>query len=357
MTATTVFTLCSMNYLAQARVLGDSLLRWNPGIRFVIGLVDRLETRRAGLIPGEWEVLEVEQLGIDSFDDMCRRYDILELNTAVKPFYFRHLLKSGRVERVIYLDPDIMVFDSLRPIEEALRNAFLVLTPHVLAPLPGEPPIGSFIVGGRRVSERAFLANGIYNLGFAAVARSSASIQCLDWWKERTRLSCLNRPGQGMYVDQLWMNLAPVFFDGVHVLRHPGCNVAYWNLHERSLTVTGESYRVNEVAPLIFFHFSAYDPRQPDRICRWFSELTLAHRPDLAPLFETYHKALLAAGHETLRNIPCALPLRRGAGEQQSGTVRAAFLSALDGSARLFPRAAKVQLGRLGRLCQRLSEA
>ena len=61
------------------------------------------------------------------------------------------------------------------------------------------------------------------------------------------------------------MNLAPVFFDGVHVLHHPGCNVAYWNLHERSLTVTGESYRVNEVAPLVFFHFSAYDPRQPDR--------------------------------------------------------------------------------------------
>src|SRR5215468_1634567 len=235
MAATTFFTLCSTNYLAQARVLGDSLLRWNPGIRFVVGLVDRLETRLPGVIPEEWEVLEVEQLGIAAFDEMCRRYDILELNTAVKPFYFQHFLKSDRVERVIYLDPDIMVFDSLGPIENSLRQASLVLTPHALTPLPAEPPVGTFIVDGRRVSERLFLSTGVYNLGFLGVARSSESARCLAWWRERVQLSCLAERAYGLFVDQLWMNLAPVFFDHVEVLRHPGCNVAYWNLHERRL--------------------------------------------------------------------------------------------------------------------------
>jgi len=357
MTATTVFTLCSTNYLAQARVLGDSLLRWNPGIRFVVGLVDRLETRLPGVIPEEWEVLEVEQLGIAAFDEMCRRYDILELNTAVKPFYFQHFLKSDRVERVIYLDPDIMVFDSLGPIENSLRQASLVLTPHALTPLPAEPPVGTFIVDGRRVSERLFLSTGVYNLGFLGVARSSESARCLAWWRERVQLSCLAERAYGLFVDQLWMNLAPVFFDHVEVLRHPGCNVAYWNLHERRLHEGNGGYRVNEADSLVFYHFSAYNPFRPNEICRWLPNLTLADRPDLAPLFETYRKALLDAGYETLRTIPCALPLRGNPADHKSRPVRTALLSALDESARLLPRAAKLQLGRLGRLFLRLGQA
>ena len=37
-----VFTLCSGNYLAQAKTLALSVLEHNPKCHFVIGLVDRL---------------------------------------------------------------------------------------------------------------------------------------------------------------------------------------------------------------------------------------------------------------------------------------------------------------------------
>ena len=36
------FTLCSINYLAQAKTLGDSLLTHNPEYTFIVGLVDKL---------------------------------------------------------------------------------------------------------------------------------------------------------------------------------------------------------------------------------------------------------------------------------------------------------------------------
>ena len=39
-----VFTLCSINYLAQAKTLGDSVLRHNPGYKFIIGLIDKNHT-------------------------------------------------------------------------------------------------------------------------------------------------------------------------------------------------------------------------------------------------------------------------------------------------------------------------
>jgi hypothetical protein len=37
------FTICSINYLAQAKVLADSLKKTNPDYEFVIGLCDKID--------------------------------------------------------------------------------------------------------------------------------------------------------------------------------------------------------------------------------------------------------------------------------------------------------------------------
>ena len=41
-----------------------------------------------------------------------------------------------------------------------------------------------------------------------------------------------------MHYDQRWLDLVPALFDDVHIVRDPGCNVAYWNLPERYVTLT-----------------------------------------------------------------------------------------------------------------------
>ena len=75
---TLAFTLCSINYLAQARTLGDSLKRTNPHIRYVIGLVDRLD---AAQVPDDklpdFELLELHRIGIDGLDEMCKQINFL----------------------------------------------------------------------------------------------------------------------------------------------------------------------------------------------------------------------------------------------------------------------------------------
>ena len=88
---TIVFTICSINYLAQARTLGDSLKSTNPDILFFIGLVDILEgvSFDESFIP-KYPMIEIDKIGIDRFDEMADRYDITELNTAVKPYYFTY---------------------------------------------------------------------------------------------------------------------------------------------------------------------------------------------------------------------------------------------------------------------------
>ena len=81
------FTVCSNNYLAQAIILGKSLLRFNPNYKFIIGLVDRKKESIAyDQIP--FEVIEVEKINNVYFHEMALKYNIYELNTSMKPFFF-----------------------------------------------------------------------------------------------------------------------------------------------------------------------------------------------------------------------------------------------------------------------------
>src|SRR5438477_2789941 len=100
---TTVFTLCSANYLAHAKTLGQSLAEHNPECRFIIGLVDRLPNEVEPSFWHPFELLPVEEVGIENFSELVQKYDLVELNTAVKPFYMERIYRRDpSVDAVIY---------------------------------------------------------------------------------------------------------------------------------------------------------------------------------------------------------------------------------------------------------------
>lgn len=100
------------------------------------------------------------------------------------------------------------------------------------------------------------------------------------------------------------MNLAPGMFDKVEILRHPGCNMAYWNLHERTLSEDKSSYVVNGWAQLCFFHFSGIVLNDPAMLSKNTNRFTLADRPDLKKLFSEYKEAVLANKDAAREAIP-----------------------------------------------------
>lgn len=306
------FTLCSNNYLAQAKTLGDSFVSSNPGVPFVVGLVDR---RRDGIdyaALGPFEFLPVEEIGIPGFDEFWKHYSVIELNTAVKPFYIDYLFERDRPDVVVYLDPDIELYGSLDAVRSELGDSTILLTPHAMSPLPDEGP--RVPQSGEPVfMEPAFLNYGIYNLGFLAVADKPGRSEFLDWWKTRTSRWGYAQPCLGLYVDQLWVGLAPLFFDDVRITRREGFNVAYWNLHERVLSPGPDGGQVvNGTDPLLFFHFSGLDPANPEQITKTpRNPFTLSSRPDLAELFRGYAERLLANGFDELSSLECAFaPMR-----------------------------------------------
>ena len=297
------FTLCSNNYLAQAKTLGDSLLAHNPNYKFIIGLVDKkgAEIDYDFFLPHQ--VIEAEAAGIPNFDDLCRRYDIIELNTAVKPFFFKYLFREHpELSGALYLDPDVMVFSSLEKIYAELDNHSLVLTPHLLSPFP---------LDGCEPTENVFLTFGIYNLGFIGVANQPEGRRFLDWWGERTFASGYNKPDAGMFVDQLWVNLAPVFFDKVKVSLDPGRNVAYWNLHERNVSRKNDAFFINDNFPLAFYHFSSYRLSDPAQLSRYQNRYSFETRPDIVELFDTYRNTVIRNRYDYFSKLECSYIKRK----------------------------------------------
>ena len=96
------FTLCSNNYLAQAKTLGDSLLKHNLDIKFIIGLADKLDPTFDYSFFQPCEILPYNDLKFREFDGMVERYNIVEFNTAVKPYYIDYFFESHS-ECIVYI--------------------------------------------------------------------------------------------------------------------------------------------------------------------------------------------------------------------------------------------------------------
>jgi hypothetical protein len=197
---------------------------------------------------------------------------------------------------VHYFDPDIIIYQPLTEIENGLKDHSLFLTPHTLKAYPDD---------ACSPNERGLLNTGLYNLGFIGTKRSETTHQFLQWWKDRLFDQCYIDLANGMFVDQLWVNFAPIFYDDVFVSRHLGLNMAYWNLHERQITNDNEPYLVNNTFPLVFFHFSGYSPEKPTVISKYQDRYSFQEKGDVASLFDYYAQALIANGHKELKKYSC----------------------------------------------------
>jgi len=278
-----IFTIASSNYLAYVRLLMQSLRQYHPDVDRHLILADEADGRcdtEAEL----YEITEARSIGIDDFMQMAFRYDIMEFNTAVKPFAFRYFLGNG-YKKIIYFDPDILLYHNLQELFGLLDRYSIILTPHLTTPLPIDDTLNP--------SEQTCLSRGTYNLGFLALSESHDARSFCDWWCRKCSESCYSEIETGLFVDQKWINFVPAFWSSVHILRHQGYNVAYWNLHERRI----DGASINGEVPLIFIHFSGIMLNDLNRISKYQNRFKLKDRSDVTPYFEEYRDLLIAHGH------------------------------------------------------------
>jgi hypothetical protein len=100
--------------------------------------------------------------------------------------------------------------------------------------------------------------------------------------------------------------LVPALFPRTAIVQYRGCNVAYWNLHSRPL-VESDPPRLASGEPIIFFHFSSFDARKPERLSRFQTRVDVADEPALERLLASYARRVIERGHLQRRKLPYGL--------------------------------------------------
>lgn len=288
------FTICAKNYLAQALTLKNSFVKHNPTCSFYIFLAD---------MPTQ-DINDVTIVALDvkwcpKWKEMALKYNVIEFATSIKPFCFNKLFEEG-YQKVIYLDPDIYVSDSLDYIYDVLDMKSIMLTPHY-------NNIQTEYTGS--VSEEELLFVGIYNLGFAAIRNNVIGRQIIEWWCNRLENKCYADHHDSLHVDQRWMDFIPGFFpNDTEISHHAGINTAIWNLHERQLVVKDKKYFVidrasEEIFPLLFYHFSGFDPDNTHIINRRHPKYNTDTFPDFQPLIDEYATLVLANDYKKYHSL------------------------------------------------------
>ena len=245
------FTSAAYNYIPKARMLFQSLRKFHPEWHLRLLLADE-KRHDIDLSQEPFDsVFAASDLDIPKFCGWSFCHDIVEFATAIKPFMMRQLLTEERFTKVIYLDPDTVVFSRLDDIIEALDHSNILLTPHQISP---EMNLAAVID-----NEICSLKHGIYNLGFIGVSHGDTGIAFAEWWSQRAYYFCRNEIVNGLFTDQRWIDLTPAFFEGVAIMRSSRHNVAPWNLTTRHVRHGDDENYIVDGQPLGFYHFTGFD--------------------------------------------------------------------------------------------------
>jgi hypothetical protein len=283
-----VFTSITNNYLPKARVLCKSLKKFHPEWKFAVVLSEPVhESVEVAREPFDM-VLTIHDLKIPQLESWIFKHTIMEICTAVKGPAAVMIAEMTGTDKLMYLDPDIAVFDSMEDVSKKLDDFPVLLTPHQLKAESNSTDVLN--------NEVCFLKHGVYNLGFFAARCEEQGLDFLHWYRHRLLEFCYIDFDWGLYTDQRWCDLAPTLFDRLHILRYPGYNVARWNLSQRQLDKNAAGKYIVDGEPLRFFHFSGYDSGQGiHEIVRYVDEEHVLHE-----LWNWYTDSLKENGQEEI---------------------------------------------------------
>ena len=290
---TAIFTIAAGNYLHFVRTLMEKVAVYAPQADRWLGLCDRPE--QTDWSAETFRVMPLDDITLPDPKAFVFKYTLLELSTAIKPFIIEALARQG-YERIIYFDPDIGLYHPLDELFSLLDHHEIVLTPHITEGYRDD----------RRPGDREILQCGTYNLGFAAFRWTDATAAFIRWWQAKLTDDCVVDFSRGLFVDQKWMEFAPSFVATTHICRHPGWNVAYWNLPSRSVLSSGDHFTVNG-QPLVFYHFSGFHPER-GTFSNYQDRYTLDTLPDaVKTLADDYTASLKKNGYPATANQSCGL--------------------------------------------------
>ncbi|WP_027090813.1 hypothetical protein [Cohnella thermotolerans] len=245
-----VCTVITAAQIPKARIMAESVKRHLAGSTVVVCLVEQSVHPAAQNCTAFDRVLLAKDLGYDwpPFERLIFKYNAMEAICAVKGQLLKDLILRlyRKEDEFLYLDSEMKVFSPCSELFDALKEHSIVITPHQLLPSDIRHVI----------REVELLNEGTFHGGILGIRRTDDALRFVEWFAERLSRS-YEDPYNGRYWDKRFLNLAMAAFD-LHVLKHPGYNVAAWNFHER-MTMSNDGTCHVQGNQLCIFNFAEWE--------------------------------------------------------------------------------------------------
>lgn len=265
-------TIITSDYFFYAQAIYDSLKKFRHEVNFMVLVVDDY----SGLLSYEaaqiFSLDDIESSFPTDFQTIKKYEDdqTSALRWALKPLFLKFLLTKQKMNKAIFVDPDLYFYENPFFLFEKLEISDVIITPHWRAINPKLD----------KSNFESLFTGGIYNAGFFGC--NTNSINILDWWLEVCAYKMVKK--DGFYDDQAYLNLMPVYFSSqVAVIQHKGCNVSNWNMLECRRTIINNKVIINNKYPIVFIHYTNAT----------ISNIAQGEDKVLMPFLDSYKEALL----------------------------------------------------------------
>ena len=236
-------TYFDRHFLARGLALHRSLCRHSPPFRLWVLCLDgetervlrQLRLEQAELLP----LAELERADPPLPAVKPTRQTVEYYWTCTAPWLLHLLRRQPQIDRLAYVDADLLFFHDPTPLWDELGTGSVLLIEHRRS---------------RFVAPRSRQL-GTYNVGLLLFRRTAESQACLERWREQCLEWCFRRLEGDRFGDQKYLDEWPERYPTTIVSQLKGAGVGPWNVGryrfgrpEGQVVVDGE--------PLLFYHFS-----------------------------------------------------------------------------------------------------
>lgn len=235
-------SISTVSHLHKTYALADSLTKYDAVLHVLV--VDGAE---ANHFPSNVRLYGLDVLNKQPFAQQIiskYKHQSDKLRWALKPLFMLQVLHSQA--QVVYVDNDIYFYSNPGFLFDKLAECDILLTPHFYPSNPAQNQ--NWLEANYRV--------GLYNAGFLGATQNAK--EALLWWAECCLYNLKKAYWRGLFDDQKYLDLLPIKFDGVNVMKHAGCNLAGWNDEVFILNREANGQvLINQKYPVVFIHFAA----------------------------------------------------------------------------------------------------
>lgn len=265
----TFCTIITANYYPYALALYKSLRKQDPDVLLQVLVTDDNPVQQHDTDQTGINIIPVSRLQTYSIvNSLYRKYAHIHMDSfrwSLKPVFIRYLLEHG-FEKVLFTDCDIFFFNDYHFLFNDLNESDVLLTPHWHNSNPlTDPNSYSYLI-----------TRGMFNAGFIGANRKG--IPPLQWWAEACHFKMGPTKEFGWLDDQRYLDVLPVKFENVKIIRHRGCNLSAGNDEECKRELINGQVLINGQYPVVFIHFN------PSVV----KEILKGHDPLLLPYFNQF---------------------------------------------------------------------